>query len=122
MSEPHEITIKADAEQLREARAFVGAVFESWHLDSYLGKIIVSELVGNVVRHTDVDKMIVRVYLADAGPVVEVEDGSPQFPVVRPMEPESLSGRGLAMIKLLAAEVGWNACAGGGKCVYAVLR
>ncbi|GAA2613989.1 hypothetical protein GCM10010411_56100 [Actinomadura fulvescens] len=66
--------------------------------------------------------MVVRVYLADAGPVVEVEDSSPELPVVRPLDSSSVSGRGLAMIKLLAAEVGWNACAGGGKCVYAVIK
>ncbi|GAA2629985.1 hypothetical protein GCM10010411_79660 [Actinomadura fulvescens] len=116
------MTIKADADALKAARDWAGRIFETWGLDAYLGKLITSELVGNVVKHTDVTEMIVRIYMADAGPVVEVEDSSPELPEVRPLDSSSLSGRGLAMIELLAAEVGWNPCAGGGKCVYAVIK
>ncbi|MFI0450653.1 ATP-binding protein [Actinomadura sp. 6N118] len=122
MQDPATLVIQADPDALKAARDWAGKIFESWGLDSYLGKLIVSELAGNVVQHTDTTEMVVRVYLADAGPVVEVEDSSPQLPVVRPLDDSSLSGRGLAMIELLAAEVGWNACASGGKCVYAVVK
>ncbi|MGI5170566.1 ATP-binding protein [Spirillospora sp. CA-253888] len=120
-SERHTLTIRADAGELRPARQFVGKIFESWGIDPYLGQLVITELVTNTIKHTDVAEMVARVYKADAGPVVEVEDASPVMPVVRPLTTDSSSGRGLAMIRLLAAELGWKACASGGKTVYAVL-
>ncbi|MFI0443919.1 ATP-binding protein [Actinomadura sp. 6N118] len=121
MSERHTMTIEAHAHALKLAREWVGEIFETWSIDPYLGKLIVSELAGNVLKHTDTDQMTVRLYWADRGPVIEVEDSSPDLPVVHEMSPDKLDGRGLAMIQLLAADLGWNVTSGGGKCVYAVL-
>ncbi|MFC9969692.1 ATP-binding protein [Spirillospora sp. NPDC127200] len=121
MAEVHTLRIRSDAEELRPARRFVGEILGSWGLDPYLGQLIITELVTNTIKHTDVAEMTARVYVADAGTVVEVEDASPVLPVIRPLTDDSFSGRGLAMIRLLAADLGWNVCAHGGKTVYAVL-
>ncbi|MFC9975750.1 ATP-binding protein [Spirillospora sp. NPDC127200] len=121
MTEPYTLVIRSDAAELRTARQFVGKAFESWGIDPYLGQLVITELVTNTIKHTDVNEMIARVYLADAGPVVEVEDASPVMPVICALTTDSSSGRGLAMIQILAADLGWNACASGGKTVYAVL-
>ncbi|MFC9977473.1 ATP-binding protein [Spirillospora sp. NPDC127200] len=121
MSEPYTLTLEASADVLKAARDWAAEIFDLWGLDDYLGKLIVTELATNVVRHTDADKMVLRLYECDRGIVVEVEDPSSVLPVVRPLTTDSSTGRGLAMIRLLAADLGWNLCAAGGKCVYAVL-
>ncbi|WP_067482691.1 ATP-binding protein [Actinomadura hibisca] len=121
MRGPHTLTVEANGAAMKAARDWVGKIFESWGLDDYLGKLIVTELATNVVKHTDAEQMIVRVYVADAGPVVEVEDASPVLPVVLPLTEDSFSGRGLAMVEIFADALGWNATGDGGKCVWAVL-
>ncbi|MFI6520883.1 ATP-binding protein [Spirillospora sp. NPDC050679] len=121
MSEPYILTLEASADALKAARDWAAEIFDSWGLDGHLVKLVVTELATNVIRHTDTDKMTVRLYASDRGIVVEVEDASPVLPVVRPLTVDAFSGRGLAMIRMLAADLGWNLCASGGKCVYAVL-
>ncbi|MBW8485806.1 SMI1/KNR4 family protein [Actinomadura parmotrematis] len=64
----------------------------------------------------------VRLFLSEAGPVVEVRDRSEKPPVVQPLRLHGASGRGLAMVQMIAAAWGCNPLASGGKAVYAVLR
>ncbi len=82
---------------------------------------IASELVANVVTHTR-NGGVIRLYLSEAGPVIEVWDNSPEPPIVQPLDLSSNSGRGMAIVAALAATWGTNPLASGGKCVWAVLR
>ncbi|MFC9969993.1 ATP-binding protein [Spirillospora sp. NPDC127200] len=82
-----------------------------------------NELVTNAHKHGTApgERILVRLYRADTGPVVEVWDGSPALPTIRPLDLTSQDGRGLAMLSLLVKAWGFNALASGGKCVWAVI-
>ncbi|MGI5163773.1 ATP-binding protein [Spirillospora sp. CA-253888] len=117
------LVIKAQPELLRDARHFVGKTFAGWGLDAYIAQLAVTELVTNVIRHTDSEQATVRLYVAANGPVVEVWDDSDVPPVVHSLDgPASESGRGLAMLQILAVSIGWAPVGGGGKAVHAVLQ
>ncbi|GAA1535143.1 hypothetical protein GCM10009678_16930 [Actinomadura kijaniata] len=85
-------------------------------------ELAVTELVTNVIRHTDSAEVRVWAYLGEDGPVIEVWDDSPTFPVVREFDLTSTSGRGLAMLTALGVSLGWGPAANGGKAVRAVLN
>jgi anti-sigma regulatory factor (Ser/Thr protein kinase) len=71
-----------------------------------LATLLMSELVGNVLRHTDSPRLIVR--LATGGDVtVAVHDEAvDRVPVVRNCGLMDEGGRGLALVDLLAQEWG----------------
>ncbi|MFC9976244.1 ATP-binding protein [Spirillospora sp. NPDC127200] len=83
-------------------------------------RTIVSELVTNALTHTRGGGLL-RLYLSDAGPVVEVWDLSTTLPNIRPLDLTGEEGRGLAIVARLSASWGCNPLASGGKCVWAVL-
>ncbi|MFE9765528.1 ATP-binding protein [Streptomyces sp. NPDC005808] len=68
--------------------------------------LIVSELATNAVRHARLPDRTFDVALTydDGGKAVEVEvsDGSPHHPVVRPFDPDETSGRGLLLVEALS--------------------
>lgn len=91
---------------------------------------IVTELVGNAVRHAaPLPGGVVRVAwqllsggrlllgVTDGGPV----DGSTSRPQVRPPSTVAVNGRGLAIVDALATSWGVE-CDGLGQCVWAELR
>ncbi|MGH4031089.1 ATP-binding protein [Actinomycetota bacterium Odt1-20B] len=82
--------------------------------------LIVSELVTNAALHGR-SPCRLRVEVADAYVVVEVYDASPARPRLRPLTAEGESGRGLAMVRMLAQHFAVTPVAGGGKTVRAVL-
>lgn len=78
--------------------------------------LLTSELVTNAVRYGTGP---VGLHLAWAEGVVrvEVEDGSPEWPVVQAMDRDALGGRGLILVDALSTN--WGVVAGGtGKTVW----
>ncbi|MFV2175860.1 ATP-binding protein [Actinomadura sp. LOL_016] len=118
---PASIVVRADVESVKTARDWVGETLERWGRDAYIAKVVVSELVTNVVRHTPSETATVRVLLADTGTVVEVFDGCDVMPVARDVDILSEDGRGLAMLGALVKDWGAQPLAGGGKAVWALL-
>jgi serine phosphatase RsbU (regulator of sigma subunit)/anti-sigma regulatory factor (Ser/Thr protein kinase) len=82
-------------------------------------KLVVTELVTNALLH---GRGPVAVRIVESGPTVrvEVEDADPGMPVLPRHSPETMTGRGLALVARLAAS--WGAGARGtGKVVWAEL-
>ncbi|WP_143221043.1 ATP-binding protein [Actinomadura sp. CNU-125] len=121
MGDPASIVVPADVGAVKAARDWVGETLEAWGREAYVAKVVVSELVTNVVRHTLSETATVRVLLADRGTVVEVLDGCDVLPVVRDVDVLSEDGRGLAMLGALVKDWGAQPVAGGGKAVWALL-
>lgn len=82
--------------------------------------LIVSELVTNAVRHGN-SRCRLRLSAAASGVTIEVHDDSPRAPSVRPLNDESVGGRGMAIVGLLARQFDITADRDGGKTVRAVL-
>ncbi|MER6421784.1 ATP-binding protein [Streptomyces sp. NPDC001137] len=81
--------------------------------------LIVSELVTNATRHGGSCRL--RLHVSDTQVTVEVYDGSPGRPEVRPLTTWAESGRGLAMVRCLAQRFDIDPVDGGGNRVRAVL-
>ncbi len=64
--------------------------------------LLTSELVTNAVRH-GTGQVGVHVTWDETGVRVEVEDGSPAWPVMRPREPGASSGLGLFVVDGLSS-------------------
>src|SRR5690349_12215250 len=105
------------------ARRFVAATCELWHCEEVAedAVAIVSELVGNVVRHAGTDADL-RLELRREVLTVAVTDHSPLFPVPRPPSTTRENGLGLGIITTLAAAWGANPTSTGGKVVWATLK
>ncbi|GAA3128841.1 hypothetical protein GCM10010449_57560 [Streptomyces rectiviolaceus] len=88
------------------------------HIDD--AKLIVSELVTNATQHGgSACRLCLQIF--DASVVVEVYDNNSARPRPRPLSAERESGRGLAMVRLLAQRFDVSPVTGGGKRVRAVL-
>jgi signal transduction histidine kinase len=88
---------------------------------------ITSELVANAVTATRPPKMKahgrIRLRIGpNAGrPLLEVWDSSPELPVIKQPDFINETGRGLYIVKHLAADFGWVITPEGGKTVWALL-
>jgi anti-sigma regulatory factor (Ser/Thr protein kinase) len=80
--------------------------------------LVLSELVGNAVRHAEGDRL--QVHLRRRGDVLRmaVRDGSVAGPVPRNADLEDEGGRGLLIIEALSDRWGWQPRPGG-KVVWA---
>jgi anti-sigma regulatory factor (Ser/Thr protein kinase) len=67
--------------------------------------LVVTELVSNAVRHAETEMLLV-LNVAPGHIDVRVQDASPALPERREAGPESLSGRGLAIVDELASAWG----------------
>lgn len=107
----------------RVARRFVAATCELWRCEdaSEDAVAIVSELVGNVVRHTRSEADL-RLELRRQLLTVAVSDQDPGFPVRRPPSTTRESGLGLGIVTHLATAWGANPTSTGGKVVWATIR
>lgn len=121
MQEPTQIVVPVRGESIKVARDWIGDVLGKWGQDAYVAKVVVSELLTNVLRHTGSTTATVRLVQADKGTVVEVFDSSDVLPVVGSAELLSEDGRGLAMLGALVKEWGAQPLGGGGKAVWALL-
>jgi len=91
------------------ARRFVRTALGVWGLDALTdeGELIVSELVGNAVRHTRCRLIQVRVTRLEAGAVrIAVTDTSHAPPVRCQAGAEDVRGRGLAVVAAVACRWG----------------
>lgn len=122
-----EVVVEACGESIKEVRDFVAEWFDAHEFASdlvYVARTVVSELVTNALQHgcDPGDPITARVLLSDAGPVIEVEDGSDVQPVVQALTLDETTGRGLAMVELMTLAWGVRPRGGGGKVVFAVLE
>ena len=116
-----EIVVPVRGESIKEARDWVGDVLGRWGQDAYVAKVVVSELMTNVLRHTGSATATVRLVQADKGTVMEVLDSSDVLPAAGSAELLSEDGRGLVMLGALVKEWGAQPLGGGGKAVWALL-
>lgn len=101
--------------EVREARRYVAArVPASIAADAALA---VSELAANAVLHAGTP-FTVRVSTSTRAVRVEVTDRSAEPPVVRPLAPDRIGGRGLHVVTEVTSRWGAEATADGGKCVW----
>jgi anti-sigma regulatory factor (Ser/Thr protein kinase) len=105
------------------ARRFVASACELWRCEevSEDAVAIVSELVGNVVRHAGTEADL-RLELRRELLTVAVTDGNPRFPIVRPPSTTRENGLGLGIVTALSTAWGANPTSAGGKVVWATLR
>ncbi len=78
--------------------------------------LLASEIVTNAVLHANTPVSVT--VTVGAGVLVEVIDGSPLLPRPRRHDVESVTGRGLELVELLATRYGTRALSGGGKGVW----
>jgi len=85
------------------ARAFVRAALETWKLDGFgdVTELLVTELVANVVTHVGAP-MTLRVHRTATMMRVEIDDPSPELPVVRHPGAADEHGRGVLLVDQLA--------------------
>ncbi len=107
-----EISARIDLPQhgtsVARARSFVRKLCDEAGLPSDLcdtAVLLTSETVTNAFRHASGPARL-AVTAAAAGVLVEVGDDDPGLPRPRASDPEALSGRGLAILDLLASEWG----------------
>lgn len=104
------------------ARRAVLDVLDEWgftDLDGSAG-LVVTELVANGILHTD-GPVELKVTRLDRGLRIDVRDDSRVLPVVPAPSTSSMTGRGLLLVRSLAARMGF-APAPGGKVVWAEIR
>ncbi|GAC1599152.1 MAG: hypothetical protein NVS3B21_25450 [Acidimicrobiales bacterium] len=102
----------------RRARTFAGQAVKVWGRDQLEDavKLLVSELVGNAVRHADSDIEVV-IRLLDTAVRVEVRDDVSSMPRLVDAADDDESGRGLAIVDALASRWGVDV-RGQGKSVW----
>jgi anti-sigma regulatory factor (Ser/Thr protein kinase) len=85
------------------ARAFLHSALHTWKLDGFgdVTELLVTELVANVVTHVGTS-MTVRVHRWPGRVRVEIEDPSPEIPVVRHPDAADEHGRGMLLVDQLA--------------------
>ncbi|WP_433328808.1 ATP-binding protein [Spirillospora sp. CA-294931] len=121
--------LPAAPESIKKARDFVAEECRALGLGEaavHLARTVASELATNAYQHGsdgERDHFVVRFYSSDAGPVVEMWDGSVQRPEILPVGCYSESGRGMGLIEMLAVSWGVAPLDGGqGKAVWALLK
>ncbi len=104
------------------ARRFAIDVMDQWELTELREEVevVVSELVTNAVVHT---RSTSTLSIARQGRLVRiaVRDSSRELPIESPMNPFALTGRGLGIVRSIAADVG-TFVAPDGKTVWAHLE
>ncbi|MFF3277380.1 ATP-binding protein [Streptomyces chrestomyceticus] len=82
--------------------------------------LIVSELVTNAIRHGS-SHCLLRLATAPTSMTIEVHDDSQCLPVIKRLTADEASGRGMALVNLLAQQLDVTCDRAGGKTVRAVL-
>ena len=119
-----ELRVEGKATEVGVARSFAAASAGVLGADRDAQdcvRALVSELVTNVVLHALTDAVIRVREDGVAYVLIDVVDGSPVLPAQSRVRGPSTTGRGLRLLKVLAAESGVQpdpAVAPGGKCVW----
>ncbi len=103
-----EVTFHSRPESASTARRLTLATLRMWGLPS-LGEVcelLVSELVGNAVRHTGAQTFGLRMERRSGWVRVEVRDPSRALPCLLPVHELDVSGRGLMLIDRLSGRWG----------------
>lgn len=104
-----EADFDATPEAVSAARRFVAAALAAWELDDLaeVAQICTSEAASNAVRHAGT---AFRLQVQEDGTdlTVRVVDGGPGCPVIKEIDPEAESGRGIQLISTLATRWGWE--------------
>lgn len=112
-------TLAAELPSVPAARQRVVAALHRIGLsDVDEGALLTSEVVGNAVEHADTDVIEVRVSEGPSLVRVEVEDKDRRLPARQSAAPETLRGRGLAILDAYAAAWGAERIPGNGKVVW----
>ena len=116
-----ELRLDSDADTVPVARRFVASELrDSLPADLVAdAELVVSELVTNAILHAGTD-IVVRLRVEPPQVRIEVEDLSRVTPVRPIASVHSMTGRGLALVEGLAAELGVDRTADG-KVVWCVL-
>jgi serine/threonine-protein kinase RsbW len=114
-------TVARAAESSARLRSLLWTTFACWSCDRERlddAALVLSELVGNAVRHATGSTMEVR--LRRTGDVlrIAVHDRSPAHPAPRDAAADDESGRGMLIIDALSSRWGWEPRADG-KVVWA---
>ncbi|MDQ1629027.1 MAG: hypothetical protein QOI54_2771 [Actinomycetota bacterium] len=117
-----EATFSADTRSVSEARRFVNETLDSWAADPFAWSAVtlVSELTTNAVLHAGTG-FTVALRLTDERLRLAVSDQSLSLPIQRDYGVNATTGRGLSLVKNLAAEDGVELTAAG-KTVWCELR
>ncbi|MDL2075841.1 ATP-binding protein [Streptomyces sp. GXMU-J15] len=99
-------------ESVGRARALVSSVLNAWGVDGDLaddGEVIVSELLANVVEHTETPLAEVTIERqGDRFIRIGVSDQSHTAPQVKTPDDEGESGRGLRLVATLSLRWGYD--------------
>lgn len=115
------------ATSARTAREGVREIAGSHGFDSDLAELLVSELVGNAVRHgggpLGAGELVLRVLVEPAALRVEVDDGSGRLPGA-PRDPglQAESGRGLLLVDLFSTRWGSQPLPSGKRVWFEIVR
>lgn len=86
---------------MRAARQFAVTSPEAEGTDTALVELAVSELASNAVLHARTP-FTVTVERLDDGVRISVTDGDPSVPTVRHVEPDAVTGRGMAIVESIS--------------------
>lgn len=114
------LEFESDPAMVVAARRFVRERLAAWEADSrYVDSavLVASELVTNAVLHARTS-VTLRIELQGSTVRIEVLDENPRLPVLAPCPPEATSGRGLALVAILATAWGMEHH-GDGKIIWA---
>ncbi len=114
-----ELVLDATPDAATRARRYVAEALAGAPADTVsTAELVVTELVTNAVLHAEAP-IVVRISRTDAGARLEVEDGGRELPIAPPLNPHSMTGRGLALVTASTAGWGVEPAAGGRKTVWA---
>ncbi|MFJ5677143.1 ATP-binding protein [Streptomyces sp. NPDC093097] len=101
-----EVRLPSRPQSARTARRLTAAILlKQWSLSPQLaehGVLLVSELVGNAVRHTGARTFGLRILRRRGWIRVEVRDPSRGLPCLMPVQAMDVSGRGLFLVDKLS--------------------
>lgn len=92
-------------------RRSVSCVFREWRAPRAVVELAffgVSELLSNIIKHTNDRRCLLEVTRNRTGAGVSVFDRSPELPVVRKPEWDAESGRGLWLLQQMTAGTGFG--------------
>jgi len=118
-----QLTPTCDLQTPRRARAFVGSVCASWHLEDIVDDVtlLTSELVTNAMLHADGAQHVLLQRCRDHL-TIAVVDGVDALPQPRPDDRLGEDGRGLLLVEALACDDGTYPQPGGGKVVWCTVQ